>query len=145
MMDGFRARNPRFLMHHFGQKTGFRARNAGMNEIKSGIPCDGWVYKTQQIRTMTDWCFLCNNIARMGLQNKHARCSSASPNTASSGDVQLKRNTTCEKRWKKCNNIGFEPKWNISYITGPPGPWLLTAYTWVLKSGLCSTFHLNHF
>jgi hypothetical protein len=39
------------------------------------------------------------------------------------GDMQLKRNTTCEKRdyvccyfgvvlvpWKKCNNIGFEPK-----------------------------------
>jgi hypothetical protein len=36
-----RARNPRFWMHHFGQKTGFRARNAGMNEIKSGIPCSG--------------------------------------------------------------------------------------------------------
>jgi hypothetical protein len=31
-----RARNPRFLMPHFGQKTGFRAR---MTEIKSGIPC----------------------------------------------------------------------------------------------------------
>ncbi len=27
------------LMPLFGQKTGFRARNAGMNEIKSGIPC----------------------------------------------------------------------------------------------------------
>jgi hypothetical protein len=26
-------------MPHFGQKTGFRARNAGMSEIKSGIPC----------------------------------------------------------------------------------------------------------
>ncbi len=26
----------------FGQKTGFRARNAGMNEIKSGIPCSGY-------------------------------------------------------------------------------------------------------
>ncbi len=23
--------------------------------------------------------------------------------------------------------------------------WILTAYTWLLKSGLCSTFHLNHF
>jgi hypothetical protein len=34
-----RARNPRFWMPLFGQKTGFRARNAGMNEIKSGIPC----------------------------------------------------------------------------------------------------------
>jgi hypothetical protein len=34
-----RARNPRFLMLLFGQKNGFRARNAGMNEIKSGIPC----------------------------------------------------------------------------------------------------------
>ncbi len=30
------------------------------------------------------------------------------------GDMQLKRNTTCEKRWKKCNNIGFEPKWIIT-------------------------------
>jgi hypothetical protein len=30
-------------MPHFGQKTGFRARNAGMNEIKSGIPCSGLV------------------------------------------------------------------------------------------------------
>ncbi len=30
------ARNPRFLMPLFGQKTGFSAR---MNEIKSGIPC----------------------------------------------------------------------------------------------------------
>jgi hypothetical protein len=28
-------------MPHFGQKTGFRARNAGMYEIKSGIPCSG--------------------------------------------------------------------------------------------------------
>ncbi len=34
-----RALNPRFMMHLFGQKTGFRARNAGMNELKSGIPC----------------------------------------------------------------------------------------------------------
>ncbi len=35
------ARNPRFLMHHFGQKTGFRARMSRrrMNEIESGIPC----------------------------------------------------------------------------------------------------------
>ncbi len=33
-----RARNLRFLMPLFGQKTGFRAR---MNEIKSGIPCSG--------------------------------------------------------------------------------------------------------
>ncbi len=39
-----RARNPRFLTPHFGQKTGFRARNAGMNEIKSGIPCSGKMY-----------------------------------------------------------------------------------------------------
>jgi hypothetical protein len=39
LIDGIRARNPRFLMPHFGQKTGFRAR---MNEIKSGIPCSGW-------------------------------------------------------------------------------------------------------
>jgi hypothetical protein len=31
-----RARNPRFFMPIFGQKTGVRAR---MNEIKSGIPC----------------------------------------------------------------------------------------------------------
>jgi hypothetical protein len=37
----FRALNPRFLIPHFGQKTVFRARNAGMNEIKSGIPCSG--------------------------------------------------------------------------------------------------------
>jgi hypothetical protein len=35
-----RALNPRFLMPHFGQKTGFRAR---MNEINSGIPCSGHV------------------------------------------------------------------------------------------------------
>jgi hypothetical protein len=34
-----RARNPRFLMLLFGQKTGFRDR---MNEIKSGIPCSAW-------------------------------------------------------------------------------------------------------
>ncbi len=47
----FRARNPRFLMPHFGQKTGFRAR---MNEIKSGIPCSGLV--------------LCKIICKMGLQ-----------------------------------------------------------------------------
>ncbi len=33
-----RARNPRFLIPHFGQKSGFRVR---MNEIKSGIPCSG--------------------------------------------------------------------------------------------------------
>jgi hypothetical protein len=37
-----RTRNPRFLTPHFGQKTGFRARNAGMNEIKSGIPCSAY-------------------------------------------------------------------------------------------------------
>ncbi len=50
-----RARNPRFWMPHFGQKTGFRARNAGMNEIKSGIPCSGsmdfsrlWVHRSGQ-------------------------------------------------------------------------------------------------
>ncbi len=30
---------PDFFMPLFGQKTGFRARNAGMNEIKSGIQC----------------------------------------------------------------------------------------------------------
>jgi ferric iron reductase protein FhuF len=36
-----RSLNPRFLMHHFGQKTGFRAR---MNEIESGIPCSGCDY-----------------------------------------------------------------------------------------------------
>jgi hypothetical protein len=33
----------------------------------------GWVYKTQPTRKMDAWmivwCFLCNNIARMGLQN----------------------------------------------------------------------------
>jgi hypothetical protein len=56
--------NPRFLMHHFGQKTGFRARNAGMNVIKSGIPCSAcifvnylqrWVYKIQT-HAMTRRC-----------------------------------------------------------------------------------------
>ncbi len=30
------------LMHLFCQKTGLRARNAGMNDIKSGIPCSAW-------------------------------------------------------------------------------------------------------
>ncbi len=39
-IGAFRALNSRFMMHLFGQKTGFRAR---MNEIKSGIPCSGCV------------------------------------------------------------------------------------------------------
>ncbi len=51
-----RARNPRFSMPLFGQKTGFRAR---MNEIKSGIPCSDvmcWVF--------WDATIFCNNFAR---------------------------------------------------------------------------------
>jgi hypothetical protein len=27
---------------------------------------------------------------------------------SSQGDMQLKSNTTCDKRWNKCNNIGFD-------------------------------------
>jgi hypothetical protein len=68
--DTTRARNPRFWMPHFGPKTGFRARNAGMNEIKSGIPCSAtmrlylgklfarWVYKNTNARNETTIRFL---------------------------------------------------------------------------------------
>ncbi len=41
-----RSLNPRFLLHLFGQKTGFRAR---MNEIKSGIPCSASNTREQRI------------------------------------------------------------------------------------------------
>ncbi len=48
---GTRARNPRFWMPLFGQKTGFRAR---MNEIKSGIQCSG--------RTNASYCMACYHL-----------------------------------------------------------------------------------
>ncbi len=38
---------------HFGQKTGFCAPNAGMNEIKSGIPCYG---HDDALLFVSDWC-----------------------------------------------------------------------------------------
>ncbi len=52
---------PRFLMPHFGQKKGFRAR---MNEIKSGIPCSAF----------SDWC-VCIFVKQLqdGLTKTHAR------------------------------------------------------------------------
>ncbi len=53
-----RARNPRFLMPLFGQKTGFRAR---MNEIKPWIPCS--------VRCgLSIVCYFCNKFA-IWLQN----------------------------------------------------------------------------
>jgi hypothetical protein len=39
------------LMPLFGQKTGVRARNAGMNEIKSGIQCSALISVAQQSAT----------------------------------------------------------------------------------------------
>jgi hypothetical protein len=53
------------------------------------------------------------------------------------GDMQLKRNTTCEKRWKKMQQPRFRTKINYSQSR-------FTAFTWGLKSGLCSTFHLKN-
>ncbi len=47
--DHSRARIHRFLMPHFGQKTGFRAR---MNEIKSGIPSVLWIIVSHYSRSI---------------------------------------------------------------------------------------------
>jgi hypothetical protein len=55
-----RARNPRFLMPLFGQKTGFRAR---MNEIKSGIQCSGFSCMSP--------CFCETHLANMLQNRKH--------------------------------------------------------------------------
>jgi hypothetical protein len=92
----FRARNPRFLVPLFGQKTGFRAR---MNEIKSGIPCSAYVCLVSTCAFWTQQSCICI-LALSTFQ----------------GDMQLKRAIAtiaqhATKTLEKGNNISFEPKW----------------------------------
>jgi hypothetical protein len=56
------------------------------------------------------------------------------------GDMQLKRNTTCEKRWKKNATTSVS---NQNELSSHPGDLQRTReYS---NLGVISTFHLNHF